>query len=326
MIAWQGLRMGDVHQQIREHGHREARHHAADRVVVDSAFRVMVDDTLQASFLYSGFCLLALPHQRVYATDPQTGTKMPTKFGRDWGQNRLEIEPGYLPGRTNQQLWDVPYGSLARLVLLYLQTEAVKSQSPRIEVGPSMRAWLHRLGVSTGGKSYRDLKKHMLRFNAARMTFLWPEDAGKLGFQRVNLIRSGVLVPDGGKDAEPELQGRLWADEVELDPDFYTALKKHPVPVQEAAVRELNNSSLALDIYVWLAYRLHALQEPMRVSWRALHEQFGSTYRDLRMFRRRFKRPLELALSVYEDANVFPDDDRGLILYPSRPPVPYLGA
>jgi Plasmid encoded RepA protein len=96
--------------------------------------------------------------------------------------------------------------------------------------------------------------------------------------------------------------------------------KKHPVPIEEAAVRAIANNSMAIDIYAWLAYRLHVLTKPTPVSWRALKQQFGISFSRLDNFRVTFSLNLRLALAVYRDAKV-EDEPGGLLLYPSRPPV-----
>ena len=78
---------------------------------------------------------------------------------------------------------------------------------------------------------------------------------------------------------------------------------------------------MALDIYCWLAYRLHVIKEPRPISWRALMGQFGGGYREIFHFKPRFLENLALALAVYSDARV-EVDERGLLLKHSRPPVP----
>lgn len=309
--------MPTIHRQIRGLGFDLARQQEDDPRLVDVAAAVMFNDSLERSFIYSGFCLLALPYRQVQEKDPATGFVAPTKWTNTWADTTLEVEPGYLPGQS--ALYGVPYGNLARMVLIYLQTQAITTSSPRIEIGPSMRAWMQRMGVATSGKNYRTLKDQMLRFTASRMTFSWPVGSNKIGFKRVNLIQTGVLAPE---NLEGDiLQGRLWADEVELDTDFWKALQRHSVPVEEAAVAQLSGNALALDIYVWLAYRLHALSRPIKVPWPSLHQQFGRSYKSRAQFKERFWRPLNLALACYEDANVDVDQEAGLILHPSRPPI-----
>jgi Plasmid encoded RepA protein len=70
-------------------------------------------------------------------------------------------------------------------------------------------------------------------------------------------------------EAPDSTQGTLFAQHARLSEAFFESLKKHPVPIEEAAVRAISNNSMAIDIYAWLSYRLHALQKPTPISWRA---------------------------------------------------------
>ena len=54
--------------------------------------------------------------------------------------------------------------------------------------------------------------------------------------------------------------------ELAVDEVFYKSLRDHPVPLQEAAIRELRDRSMSLDLYVWLAWRLHTLAKPAGTS------------------------------------------------------------
>jgi hypothetical protein len=77
---------------------------------------------------------------------------------------------------------------------------------------------------------------------------------------------------------------------------------------------------MVIDVYIWLAYRLHALRKDVDVSWLALHGQFGQGYGRLRDFRRDFVQALELAVAAYPEARVG-ISERGVILRPSRPAI-----
>jgi hypothetical protein len=115
-------------------------------------------------------------------------------------------------------------------------------------------------------------------------------------------------------------QGSLFVEVAKLSEVFFDLLKKHPVPVEDAAIRAINNNSAALDLYAFLAYRLHSLTKPTPVSWAALKAQFGTGVGRMDNFRTRFIDSLKLALAVYREAKV-EVEDRGLILHPSPPPV-----
>ncbi len=105
-----------------------------------------------------------------------------------------------------------------------------------------------------------------------------------------------------------------------LNEEFYRALREHPVPVSEAALRAIGPRSMVIDVYIWLAYRLHALTSDISVSWPALHGQFGAGFQLIRKFRAHFTECLEIAMAAYPEARVSVDE-RGLVLRPSRPAI-----
>jgi hypothetical protein len=121
--------------------------------------------------------------------------------------------------------------------------------------------------------------------------------------------------------AADEHQRALWQDRVRLDDRFWRSLREHPVPVREEAVRAIGTRSLALDIYIWLAYRLHSLSRSTPITWTALHGQFGAGFKAVRQLKPTFRDALALALAVYPEARV-DLDQAGVVLYPSLPAVP----
>src|SRR5256885_102071 len=76
------------------------------------------------------------------------------------------------------------------------------------------------------------------------------------------------------EEASDQRQGRLSLETAKLSEGFFEQLKKHPVPLEEAAVRAICNNPAALDTYLWLAYRLHVLSGERLVTWTALKAQF----------------------------------------------------
>ena len=106
----------------------------------------------------------------------------------------------------------------------------------------------------------------------------------------------------------------LWQAKVRLGDTFLRSLREHPVPVREEAVKAIGTRSMAIDISVWLAYRLHALTERTAISWLSLHTQFGSGFKRVRQFKATFLDWLAMAVAVYPEAHV--DAEEGLILYP----------
>jgi len=137
--------------------------------------------------------------------------------------------------------------------------------------------------------------------------------------------RIGLVNQNGGDTAmfgasDDPAQGALFTEVARLSEVFFDQLRRHPVPIEEAAIRTISNNSVALDAYVWLCYRLHALSKPTPVSWAALKGQFGAGVARMDNFKATFLENLKLALAVYRNAQV-EMDERGVVLHPSRPPV-----
>ena len=87
-----------------------------------------------------------------------------------------------------------------------------------------------------------------------------------------------------------------------------------------SASQAIGTRSLAIDVYIWLAYRLHALSKPTTISWPAIHGQFGAGFRLVRQIKPTFTEALSLALAVYPEAGV--DVEKGgVVLHPSPPAV-----
>src|SRR3954452_15600808 len=274
--------MAKVHHLILMQGIQEARRQAVtkhERQIVEAAFRVLSDDAERMGFTYSGFALTSLPHK------PQK-----TEIWRREGHNlTLVLQSGI--DRNGQSL-GLPYGSYARFILLFLQSEAIRTRSREIELGRSMRVWLGSMGLSIGGKTYKRVSEQARRISGCSLTFFADRSGAQIK-SRGGFVKSEITMTNMVDD-----QPALWQDRVLLDEDFYRALRDHPVPVSESALRAIGPRSLVIDIYIWLAYRLHALRRDAEVSWAALYSQFGSSATSLRDFRRYFIECLALATAA----------------------------
>jgi hypothetical protein len=298
--------MATVHSLLESHGKAAALEAGLDRSVVEAASLYMGDEDGAFSFVYSGWAQCALPHRRL-ADDA------PWEISAD--RVRLVVEPGRRPSRDDGPLeWvGVPFGSHARLILLYLQTQALKTGSREIELGGSLRDWLRRIGVSVGGRTGMLVKEQAERISRCRLTF---HLQGKTtGLINQSIVDRALFIED-----MDEGQGRLTLETAKLSEGFFEQLRRHPVPLEEAAIRAINNNPAALDAYLWLAYRLHILSAPKLVTWKALKGQFGVGFKELHHFKHKWRETLNLALAVYPAADV-EIQDAGVLLKPSRPPV-----
>ena len=298
--------MGSVHRIIEAKGKQEALKVESDRRMVEAAAQYMADEENSIGFLFSGWAQTALPHRRI-ADDAvwRVETERAT----------LLVEPGrkLIHGVSGTTWVGVPYGSRARLIMLYLQTEALRTGHREVELGRSLNAWLIRLGIPVGGKSFKDVREQAERISRCRLSFHLQQE-GRSGLVNQNILDTAMFV------ADEKAQGSLFIDTARLSETFFEQLRKHPVPIEESAIRAINNNSMALDVYCWLAYRLHVLDKPRPITWKALHAQFGTGFARLDHFRPKFIENLSLASAVYPDA-AFEIDVMGVTLKPSKPPV-----
>lgn len=298
--------MGTVHKLLKAHGKQVALQSDVDRRVVEAAHDYMSDEEGGVGFLYSGFAQAALPHKKL-ADDAvwqiQTERVM------------LLVEPGRRAVRDGIPVpVGVPYGSKARLIMLYLMGRALETNCREVELGRSMRDWLEKMGIPQGGKSIADVREQAERISRCRLSFQ-VQQGGRTGLVNQNIVDSALFL-----DADDPTQGSLFLEHAKLSESFFEQLRRHPVPVEEAAIRSINGHSMALDLYCWLAYRLHVLPGTRAVSWKALKSQFGTGFSRMDHFRPTFKDNLSLAMAVYPDAAV-DVTEKGLMLQPSRPPV-----
>ena len=300
--------MGQVHDLILHQGIENARRVASldknERLCVDAAYEVMADERGRIGITHAGFAIAALPHKRTQES----------VWERDNGHIKLLVESGL---DSAKRPIGIPYGSIARMILLYLQTQAVRTKSRDVELGASMNAWLGAMGITVGGNSYRLVREQAHRISRCRLTFFRRA-------QGAEMVTNGAFIRDAILPITPNSsgQGCLWQERVRLDEGFYQSLIEHPLPLREAAIRKISNRSMTIDLYIWLAYRLHVLRAPLFITWPALHGQFGEGYKEVRFFRRDVLPSLRLALAVYPEARVEIDEKKGLTLLPSPPPVP----
>jgi len=257
-----------------------------------------------------------------------TQTSLPTSkppegvlvWERQQGRARLRVEAGsVLDPRTGEYVQPgLPYGPKARLLLMHLNSEAVRRQSPVIPVEDSMTAFFRRLmGKTMDGREIRRLKSQLSALAAAqfRMGISENDRAFQVNTQVVTAFELWMERGEG--------QRVLWPATLKLSLDYFETLTRFAVPLDERAIAALAHSAMALDVYCWLAQRLHRIPEgkPQFVSWAALFDQFGQGYSAIRFFRRDFLRLLRQVKATYPAAEMS-EDAKGMVLAHSEPPVP----
>lgn len=317
---------------------REKKVPAWVREVIETHLAIEQEDARSAGAI--GFMHRALVNTAMPYKDPKSRI-----FERVNGTFRLTIMAGYEGG--------IPYGIYPRLLMSWVSTEVVRTNSPELELGESLAGFLRDVldlerGGGVRGSSTR-VTEMMKRLFGAQII---ATDAGQRGRRPFRLKNLSVvddveldevdferrLGQHGAETADTQVPGdptseielwtpqkreRGWRSRVMLTQYFFDELRRSPVPIDLRAYRALRGSPLAMDVYTWLTYRMSYLTRRCLIRWEALMSQFGSGYTGDRAvidFRRNFLQALNVVLQVYKQANVLVEE-KGIVLLPSPPHV-----
>lgn len=288
------------------------------------ALREDAEETDSIGFCSRIFTQLSLPYR-----DP--GASGAITWVRQNGPMRLQLNPLLDIDDDGQAVPVFPYGKYPRLILPWLSTQVVLREadlesdgSLTVELGDSMRDFLKLLDLPYGGKSGRLMREQARRLFGADILF--SEDRGKslLGDRRQRLYKMPVsqAYELWWDYDETEGQQALWGNRVCLSSAFVQSVLTAKIPTDMRALKLLSEKGgpLAMDIYLWLSYRLFVARRPTLVPWEALQVQFGSQTVSKRKFKQSFTSKLILISLVYPEA-VFKEVDKGLMLYPSPSPL-----
>ena len=290
---------------------------AVHRRLLEASADIAGTPSEQIVFQHTVLCQTGMPYR-----NPGEGVR---RWERRNGVVVLEIDAGRVMHPVRKHFVDtpLPFGARARLILIHLNGEALRTGSPEIEVEDSLSAFAQRiLGRYPRGRDIRTFKEQLGALSTATVRL-----GVASGDRAAQLTGQIVEVLDLWAPADPS-QRVLWPSTIQLGERYFASLTRHAVPLDERAVRALAHSAMGLDIYAWLAQRLHRMARgrPQLVPWTVLHEQFGQGYGRIRKFREVFLRTLTFVHGQYRVARV-EVDQKGLTLRNSPPPVgPRIGA
>ena len=293
-----------------------------DLAFLRDAFALEAHEAAEAgSLAFYGrvFCQCSLPYQ-----DPGDVAV----WSRQAGRLSLSVQPAVVadPAGGGGVVTRYPYGTLPRLLLIWLTTETLRTKVRRVVLGESTSAFMRSIGLHVTGGRRGDigrLRAQMERLFLSSIVCRFDDQAeGHAAASRYDVADAYQLWWDTRADPR---QGTLLPSYVDLSERFFEEVLAHPVPVDLRAIELLRGSPLRLDIYTWLTYRMSYLRRRTEIPWDMLRYQFGSDRADDRQGRWRFRKDFEAHLArvlvLYRDARV-ETDESGLVLMPSRPHVP----
>ena len=217
----------------------------------------------------------------------------------------------------------LPFGNFPRLILAWVCTEAVRTQSRVLILGDSLAKFMKTLGVysSGGGNAGIKLRNQMRRLFGCTVQLIYKDETLER-FVTSPIAESGEY---WWNPQRPE-QRTLWDSKIELSEKFFTEIINHPVPLDMNTLKALKRCSLGLDLYLWLTYRTFALRAPQRITWRQLYRQFGlhpdnaHNKKTIQNFRVQALRELKKIKLAWKDLN-YTTAPGVLILLPSTPTI-----
>ena len=260
-----------------------------------------------------------LARELVQCTLPHRNPGKINGWKRQNGNFFLVLQPGLNP-RTMEPM-GLPYGSIPRLILLWVVTEAIRTKDRHIKLGDNLSDFLREIGLdpSTGRGKRGDatrVKDQLIRLLRCRITFDY-NDTKRQAWREMPVAAEG----DFWWDHQVPDEAPLFENYIVLGEKFFTAITTAPVPVDLRALIPLKNSPLAIDLYTWSTYRLHTMQRAghaqIKVPLAELKEQFGSEYNRANNFKAAFVEAMAKVQTVFP-ALEYSFENNALILYNSR--------
>ena len=288
--------------------------------IVDAAAAIMADPvTAEQDKAF-------LTRQLVQVTLPHSSPGNVPIWQRRNGDLSLSIRPGW--DHENNKPMGLPFGSIPRLLLFWITTEALRTESRKIMLGDSMAGFMRDIGLDpyTGGGKRGDgarLRNQMERLFRATISFEISRSDGEGSGKRWLDMQ---IAPEGELwwDFKSPDQATLFGSWIELGEKFYDAIISAPVPLDKRALAALKRSPMALDLYAWSTYKsfvlTHGKKRQQFIPWRAFMVQLGADYSDVKNFKRKAKATFRKVQAVYPALDL-EDVDGGFIIRAAPPSV-----
>lgn len=280
--------------------------------LIKSAYEISQDagSIEDAIFQHSILCQTFLPYR-----NPGDETRI---WQQKQGSVSLAIQAGGIFNKDGiMEEVGLPYGTKSRLILAYINSEAIKNQNSVVDVENSMSAFIKSIGLNLDGRTIKEVKEQLRRLSAAKLSLGFSNGVRGIQYDLQLINAFDLWFP---KD---EKQRVLWPSKVQLSEEYFQSLLNHAIPLDNRALAALAHNAMALDVYSWLAQRLHRIQsnDVHFISWANLKQQFGQGYDRMNDFKKIFRKTLSMVLTQYRDARIQEVLNKGFNLLASPSPI-----
>ena len=194
----------------------------------------------------------------------------------------------------------IPYGTYPRLILAYLVTQAVKTQSPIIYLGKEFKNFINLIGLEKGGYQFKNVRKQLERVLSA--SFSWTYETEEMQ------SRTNIQVSHQSQlwwtPLEHSNVSSFWENYIKLNTDFFNEITRYAVPLDLRVLSVLKNSPIGLDLYMFITWRVFKINKPVLISWQSLQQQLGGQYCDLKVFSRDCRTHIKRIQALRPDLNI----------------------
>jgi hypothetical protein len=252
-----------------------------------------------------------LPH-----SDPKTPS-----YAKTNGDFSLIVSSGF---DRDGKPYGVPYGSLPRLVLAYIITRVIETGERYIDLSSHFSGFMKEIGYTGNlrgnSRQARSVHNQLLRLLMASIKFegrAGTEEQGHMAGINMHVATKYDLWWDF---KNPE-QNSIFGSHIEISEEFRKAILSAPVPLRTDILKAHRKSPLALDVYMWVSYRVFVMQstgqESISLGYGRLQEQFGTGMgeKNYRLFRSRLKQ----AFADVDESWRTPDGEKQRLNYEFEP-------
>jgi hypothetical protein len=244
---------------------------------------------------------------------------------RDWQKTNGDFSLIISSGVDDNLIpYGIPYGSLPRLVLAYIITRVIETGERYIELESYFSGFMKEIGYTGNlrgnSRQAKSVHNQLLRLLMASIKFegrAGTEEQGHMAGINMHVATKYDLWWDF---KNPE-QNSIFGSHIEISEEFRKAILSAPVPLRTDILKAHRKSPLALDVYMWVSYRVFVMQstgqESISLGYGRLQEQFGTGMgeKNYRLFRSRLKQ----AFADVDESWRTPDGEKQRLNYEFEP-------
>jgi len=262
------------------------------------------DSNLELGFINRQLAILSFPYR-----DINTDLTKPYQYEKKNGLYKLRIISPIGVG--------VPYGIIPRQIYYYVISQAVQTRQQEIFLGHSFNEFMKNINNHLGGYHTRVVKNQIRRMAYANVSLeKYNVVSDSVSLIKLDLADSFEL---WRKDSSPNQQ-EIFKPYIRLKKEFFDDIINAPIPVPVAMVKSFS-TALELDLLFWLSHRMFSinrLNKSQKIKYKTLELQFGSDYKRLYDFKRKFLIALKNVQLVWQDLKLNVDSRDFLEIKPSK--------